>query len=280
LQENEDYKKRVLELRKNLREATQQIKYLKEAVTADPKAVQTATAADTPLNGSMASFNNAYMSHTLNFEDPSAVVSADQQHLLYGASSLSPASLQQQQNQLQRKRSGSASRSGRSPDAGSVNNQNTATASNAARLRRSGSAGSLPVQSPLGGEWNASTKDSAIRDDWMNGDNASLSVTSTSPSRARSQSGLNATQKGGLSIVAPVNWLLLFRAEVQKALDEGRCREMTLNEVTETVQKLYQSKVIANEKASRGIGKHASSWLCGCFFLCALEPCPEYIPMS
>ena len=40
-----------------------------------------------------------------------------------------------------------------------------------------------------------------------------------------------------------------------------RCREMTLNECTETIQKLYQSKVIANEKAMRGIGE---LWLFFC----------------
>jgi hypothetical protein len=255
-QENEDYKKRVLELRKNLREATQQIKYLKEAVSVDPKAVGQSVhavgtnAATTPLSSSMASFNNAYMSNTLNFEDPSAGVSADQQQLLHNASGKwsVPSQAQSQERNQEPKRSTSAGRGQRSPvtdGPGGNNNTN--------RLRRSGSNGNLNFNVP--GEWNSSVKDSAIRDPWD--DMASLSNTSvgTSPSKAKNNTLMSAAQKGGLSIVAPVNWLLIFRAEVQKALDEGRCREMTLNEVTETIQKLYQSKVIANEKASRGIGE-------------------------
>jgi hypothetical protein len=242
-QENEDYKKRVLELRKNLREATQQIKYLKEAVSVDPKAVAQGVsavgtnAATTPLSSSMASFNNAYMSNTLNFEDPSAGMSADQQMLMNNSGKWS---VQSQEP----KRSSSAGRGQRSPaDAQGASNN---------RLRRPGSSGNLNASTP--GEWNSSVKDSAIREAF---DDASLSNTSagTSPSRAKNNTLMSAAQKGGLSIVAPVNWLLIFRAEVQKALDEGRCREMTLNEVTETIQKLYQSKVIANEKASRGIGE-------------------------
>lgn len=244
----------------------------------DPKGVaQMATAANTPLNSTLASFNNAYMSNTLNFEDPSAVVSADQQQLLHGAHSSSNASL---------RRSGSAPRGGRSPERNSANNayngNNNSSSnnmnSNAGRLRRSGSSGTLQQQQQLTptGEWNASTKDSAIRDDWMN-DTASLSVaSSSSPSRARNHTLLSAAQKGGLSIVAPINWLLLFRAEVQKALDEGRCREMTLNEVTETIQKLYQSKVIANEKANRGIGEFCTV-CCLVSYVLRFEPiCHSY----
>jgi hypothetical protein len=156
-------------------------------------------------------------------------------------------------NQQTRKRSTSVTPSGRSP----------AGDSGQTRLRRSGSNNSLRNSATLNnnsglpGVWDSTTKDAAIKDDWMHDGSSVNGSVLSSPSRSnKNNTILNAAQKGGLSIVAPVNWLLIFRAEVQKALDEGRSREMTLNEVTETIQKLYQSKVIANEKASRGIGKN------------------------
>eukprot|EP01032_Pedospumella_encystans_P011294 gene11294-13139_t len=250
--ENEDYKKRVLELRKNLREATQQVTILKEAVANNPK-----TMASTAINGpnnaanasasNLLSFNNYYLSNTLDFETNTL-------------QQFSPESTSQGMGQ--RKRSSSVTPTMRSSGGAGDNsaNNNANHNSSSSRLRRSGSNGNFnasqrSLTSALPGEWNASTKDSAIKDDWMN-DAASVSNSVlSSPSRVnKNNTILNAAQKGGLSIVAPVNWLLIFRAEVQKALDEGRCREMTVNEVTETIQKLYQSKVIANEKASRGIG--------------------------
>lgn len=234
-QENEDYKKRVLDLRKNLREATQQVAYLKEAASSDPKTIASAAvngpgnAANAPVN-TLLSFNHAYMNNTLDFETPQG---ASMEELMQYNSG-------DNLNSSQRKRSSSVTRS-----PVGVNASNNASS---ASLRRTGSAATLNTSrsnnnllgntisntsAALPGEWNSSTKDSAIRDDWMN-DGASVNNSvMSSPSRATNKNNtiLNAAQKGGLSIVAPVNWLLIFRAEVQKALDEGRSREMTLNEV-------------------------------------------------
>lgn len=65
---------------------------------------------------------------------------------------------------------------------------------------------------------------------------------------------MNTPAKGPLSIVAPVNWLHQFRQDVQKAIDDGRCREITLKECKETIERIYDSKTVANEKALQGIG--------------------------
>jgi hypothetical protein len=51
-----------------------------------------------------------------------------------------------------------------------------------------------------------------------------------------------------------VSWLNQFRLEVQRAMDEGRCRDISLKEAKETIDKLFESKTIANEKAMQGIG--------------------------
>ena len=223
----------MLELRKNLREATQQVTILKEAVANNPK-----TMASTAINGpnnaanasasNLLSFNNDYLSNTLDFETNTL-------------QQFSPESTSQGMGQ--RKRSSSVTPTMRSSGGAGDNNANNN--SNLSRLRRSGSNGNFnasqrSLTSALPGEWNASTKDSAIKDDWMN-DAASVSNSVlSSPSRAnKNNTILNAAQKGGLSIVAPVNWLLIFRAEVQKALDEGRCREMTVNEVFNYFQQTY-----------------------------------------
>ena len=217
----------------------------------------------TPLNHTLQSFNNTYMTNTLNFEDPNS--SMEQKEHFHSNTTTTANNPMKRSNSVNRMRSGQDT---------TATGNNTSTT----RLRRSGSSGQLQSHTPTGGsgvggssgniipgEWNSSVKDASIKDDWLlpNDTTTGLSNTlrssnsnaSVSPSRS-SRNITSTAQKGlGLSIVAPVNWLLLFRAEVQKALDEGRCREMTLNEVTETVQKFYQSKTIANEKALRGIGE-------------------------
>jgi len=60
--------------------------------------------------------------------------------------------------------------------------------------------------------------------------------------------------KGPLSITSPVTWLNSFRQEVQSAMDAGRCRDISLRECKETIEKLCESKSMANEKAMQGIG--------------------------
>lgn len=65
----------------------------------------------------------------------------------------------------------------------------------------------------------------------------------------RSVSGLtNSVRNGPLSLTAPVNWLRLFREDVQRAIDEDRCRILTINETKEIIDKLYESKALMNEK--------------------------------
>lgn len=70
----------------------------------------------------------------------------------------------------------------------------------------------------------------------------------------KSSVALNTPTRGPLALTSPVNWLQNFREDVQKALDEKRCRSMTLNECKEAIERIYESKVIANDKASQGIG--------------------------
>jgi hypothetical protein len=57
-----------------------------------------------------------------------------------------------------------------------------------------------------------------------------------------------------ISLTAPVSWLHIFRTDVQAAIDDGRCRDLTINECKEMIEKLYDSKSLANEKALKGVG--------------------------
>jgi len=59
------------------------------------------------------------------------------------------------------------------------------------------------------------------------------------PNRGRANSGSasvsNALNRSvtwsTLSVAMPLNWLLVFRADIQRVLDEGRCRDLSLKEV-------------------------------------------------
>eukprot|EP01039_Chlorochromonas_danica_P001390 gene1390-1511_t len=66
--------------------------------------------------------------------------------------------------------------------------------------------------------------------------------------------GLNTPSKKPLSLASPVNWLRSFREDIQKAMDMGRCRDISLKECKDTIARLYESKAIANDKAMQGIG--------------------------
>lgn len=50
----------------------------------------------------------------------------------------------------------------------------------------------------------------------------------------------------------PDSWVSAFRADLQTALDEGRCRDISLKQCKEFIEKLYESKSIANSKLSQG----------------------------
>jgi len=67
------------------------------------------------------------------------------------------------------------------------------------------------------------------------------------------RSGTGSLVKGPLSITSPVSWLNSFRQEVQSAMDSGRCRDISLRECKELIEKLCESKSLANEKAIKVI---------------------------
>lgn len=70
----------------------------------------------------------------------------------------------------------------------------------------------------------------------------------------RSNPGLNTPSKRPLALSAPANWLKDFREEVQRAMDTGRCRDISLNECIEMIERVYESKAIANDKAMQNVG--------------------------
>ena len=65
---------------------------------------------------------------------------------------------------------------------------------------------------------------------------------------------LNNPHRGPLSLRAPVNWLHAFREDTQAAIDSGKCRLITLKETREFIERVYESKKIANEKSLQGVG--------------------------
>lgn len=48
-------------------------------------------------------------------------------------------------------------------------------------------------------------------------------------------------------------WLFSFRADLQRTIDEDRCREISLKECKEFIDKLYESKAAANAKLAQGL---------------------------
>lgn len=77
----------------------------------------------------------------------------------------------------------------------------------------------------------------------------------TSPSRTKSNMTLSNPNKGPLSLSNPINWLNTYRTDVQRAIDEGRCRDITLNECKELIEKLYEGKKNANERSLKGLSR-------------------------
>jgi Ca2+-binding EF-hand superfamily protein len=53
------------------------------------------------------------------------------------------------------------------------------------------------------------------------------------------------------------SWLHSFRGELQKAIDENRCREMSLKTLKDFIDKLYESKEAAASKLAQGTGNTA-----------------------
>lgn len=54
------------------------------------------------------------------------------------------------------------------------------------------------------------------------------------------------------------NWIFLFRADLQRALDTpNKCRAMTIHETKEIVHQLFETKAVSNEKSAKsGAGGH------------------------
>lgn len=59
-----------------------------------------------------------------------------------------------------------------------------------------------------------------------------------------------------MALTSPVAWLQMFREDVQRAIDEKKCRVLTLKECKEVIVKVYESKAIANDKALLGSTNH------------------------
>lgn len=68
--------------------------------------------------------------------------------------------------------------------------------------------------------------------------------------------GQSALQQPGQPIAAPrqpgENWIFLFRADLQRAMDvPNKCRIMTIHETREIVHQMFESKIAANSKAAK-----------------------------
>ncbi len=114
---------------------------------------------------------------------------------------------------------------------------NSNTPGYARSRQRSTSASRFNFQSPERGggvdELNGSVTDPSFM---------TRSITTQSPAR------------GTMALQSPVQWLHAFREDVQRAMDDGRCRVITLNECKDIISQIYESKTIANEKALQGVG--------------------------
>lgn len=128
---------------------------------------------------------------------------------------------------------------------------------NTGTLKRSGSANSLPVtggsvngnnnnaNSPHMGRLRKSASKSNFQfDDYNSVDPSAITKTVTTQSPVR----------GTMALASPVQWLHSFREDVQRAMDDGRCRSITLKECKDLIAQIYESKAVANEKALQGVG--------------------------
>ena len=221
-------------MRQHLREAAQEINYLREAVSVESKAgIQGSSLA---FDHSPAGSGQRQLKGFAGQEDIVALHSPKSQSASGGTGTGRP-----------RGSSGNGSGSGKT------------SPRYAASLKRFNSTGGLANNSLLHNYLeNGSINSSNVRSvshHGSQGDAPDGDALSAAPSRATSTGGAGGTTAPkNLSLAAPVKWLHIFRQDVQRALDEGRCREITRNECLELIEKLYESKSIANEKALQGIG--------------------------
>eukprot|EP01038_Epipyxis_sp_PR26KG_P012971 gene12971-17393_t len=97
--------------------------------------------------------------------------------------------------------------------------------------------------------------------DSINGDKQSIGSANRSytnspyPNQIAKSVNGNNNNNNTLSLqAASYNWLQLYRSDIQKALDDHRCRDITLKECKELIMKLYETKEVANQKALKRIG--------------------------
>ena len=224
-------KEKILELRGHLREAEQSMNLLRSAVSEHDNPIRI------PSNSSSSNSNSSSSSvpitkpHSLGFERTKDV---------FGEPAIAPHLQEMSITALQSMKSPSNNN----------NNTNNVRSGN----RGSGSSNpSTPVRSNGPGPgWDPSVLHSSWRSDGGGsvagsiGSNRSVTPSgqnrTQTPNRGRSNSGSavsvvasNALNRSvtwsTLSVAMPLNWLLVFRADIQRVLDEGRCRDLTLKEV-------------------------------------------------
>lgn len=222
-------KEKILELRGHLREAEQSMNLLRSAVSEHDNPIRI------PSNSSSNSSSSSVpitKPHSLGFERTKDV---------FGEPAIAPHLQEMSITALQSMKSPSNSNNN--------NNNNNVRSGN----RGSGSSNpSTPVRSNGPGPgWDPSVLHSSWRSDGGSvagsiGSNRSVTPSgqnrTQTPNRGRSNSGSavsvvasNALNRSvtwsTLSVAMPLNWLLVFRADIQRVLDEGRCRDLTLKEV-------------------------------------------------
>jgi hypothetical protein len=219
--EAETQNKKVLELRNHLRSSTQEINYLRES-----------TDGNLPANSNNNNINNVMRK---SFDNTTS--------LSFGGG---------REREVSPSPKGVRERGRSNSGAGASVNNNTVNS------KRSTSTGRFQFSTPFedrggerGGEQNY----------YHNSNNRlsphSTQITASSidhHSHSHTRLTTQSPARGTLALQSPVQWLHSFREDVQRAMDDGRCRLISLNECRELIHQIYESKTIANEKALQGVG--------------------------
>ena len=242
-------KEKILELRGHLREAEQSMNLLRSAVSEQDTPIRIPTNSNNSNNSSSSSSGVPITKpHSLGFERSTKDV--------FGEPAIAPHLQEMSITALQSTKSPSNNNyQGNNNNSNNNNNNSSMRSGN----RGSGSSNpSTPVRSNgPGPSWDPSVLHSSWRSDvgsvaGSTGSNRSVTPSAIgsssssqnrtqTPNRGRSNSGSasvvasNALNRSvtwsTLSVAMPLNWLLVFRADIQRVMDEGRCRDLTLKEV-------------------------------------------------
>lgn len=198
------HEKKILQLRQHLREAAQEINYVRDINASDSKGL----------------FNT-----TSSFDNMSNV---------YGQPGNTP------NKRNQRKISKSRSYEEFNTSVNGLNSEVGSPPRYAQQLKRilDGSNGGK-----RGKEWNV---DPALLDD-------SYDPLLASGPRSKASVSISTPGRSTLSVISPINWLRSFRVDVQRAIDDKRCRNITIHECRDLMDKVWESKLIANEKSLTGV---------------------------